>query len=53
MDISPEPQNAQDTITDHMKLKKMEEQSVDPLVLLRRGNKVHMGGDTDTKLGAD
>jgi hypothetical protein len=30
--------------TDHMKLKKKEEQSVDMLVLLRRGNKIPMGG---------
>jgi hypothetical protein len=28
-----------------MKLKKKEDQSVDTLVLLRRGNKIPMGGD--------
>jgi hypothetical protein len=32
--------------TDHMKLKKKEDQCVDTLVLLRRGNKISMGGDT-------
>ena len=29
---------------DHMKLKKKEDQSVDASVLLRRGNKIFMGG---------
>ena len=38
--------------TDHMKLKK-EDQSVDTLILLGRGNKIHMGGDTETKCGAE
>ena len=38
---------------DHMKLKKKEDQSVDTLVLLRRGNKIPMGGDTETKCGAE
>ena len=36
-----------------MKLKKMEDRSVDTLVLLRRGNKISMGGDTETKFGAE
>jgi hypothetical protein len=36
--------------TDHMKLKKKEDQSVDTSVLLRRGIKIPMGGDTETKL---
>jgi hypothetical protein len=36
-----------------MKLKKKKEQSVDTLVLLRRGNKIPMGGDTETKFGAE
>ena len=36
--------------TDQMKLKKKKEQSVDTLVLLRRGNKVFMAGHTETKL---
>ena len=35
-----------------MKLKK-EDQSVDTLVLLSRGNKISMGGDTETKCGAE
>jgi hypothetical protein len=30
-------------LTDHMKLKKKEDQSVDASVLLRRGNKIIMG----------
>ena len=36
-----------------MKLRKKEDQSVDVSVLLRRGNKILMGGDTDTKCGAE
>jgi hypothetical protein len=32
--------------TDHMKLKKKEDQSIDTSVLLRKGNKIPMGGDT-------
>jgi hypothetical protein len=36
-----------------MKLKKKEDQSVDTSVLLRRGNKIPMGGDTETKCGAE
>ena len=35
-----------------MKLKK-EDKSVDTLVLLRKGNKRPMGGDTETKCGAE
>ena len=31
-------------LTDHMKLKKKEDQSVDASVLLRRGNKIIMEG---------
>jgi hypothetical protein len=34
--------------TDHMKLKK-EDHEMDTSVLLRRGIKIHMGGDTETK----
>ena len=37
---------------DHMKLKK-EDQSVDTSALLRRGIKIPMGGDTETKCGAE
>jgi hypothetical protein len=36
-----------------MKLKKKEEHSGDTLVLLRGGIKIPMGGDTETKFGAD
>jgi hypothetical protein len=36
-----------------MNLKKKEDQSVDISVLLRRGNKTPMGGDTETKCGAE
>jgi hypothetical protein len=36
-----------------MKLKKKEDQSVDTLVLLRRGDKIPMGGDTETKCRAE
>ena len=39
--------------TDHMKLKKKEDQSVDTSILLRRGNKIPMRGDTETKCGAE
>jgi hypothetical protein len=35
-----------------MKLKKKKDQSVDTLVLLRRGNKIPMGGDTETRFRA-
>jgi hypothetical protein len=36
-----------------MKLKKKEDQSVDISVLLRRGNKISLGGHTETKCGAE
>jgi hypothetical protein len=36
-----------------MKLKKKEDQSVDTLVLLIRRNKIPIGRDTETKLGAE
>jgi hypothetical protein len=36
-----------------MKLKKKEDQSVNTSVLLRRGNKIPMGGDTETKCGTE
>ena len=38
--------------TEHMKVKKKEDQSVDASVLLRRGDKIPTGGDTETKCGA-
>jgi hypothetical protein len=39
--------------TDHMKLKKKEDQSVGVLVLLRRGNKILMGANMETKCGSE
>jgi hypothetical protein len=39
--------------TDHMKLKKKEDQSVDTSLLLRRRNKTAMGGDTEIKCRAE
>ena len=33
--------------------KKKGEQSMDTLVLLRRGNKIHTEGDTETKCGEE
>jgi hypothetical protein len=36
-----------------MKLKEKEDQSVDALVVLRVGSKMLMGGNTETKCGAD
>ena len=53
MGISPEAWKTQDTITDQMTIKKKEEQSMDAPVLLRRGNKIPMGGDSETKCGAE
>jgi hypothetical protein len=53
VDISLKAQTTQDTFIDNMKLKKKEDQSVDVLVLLRRGNKILMGGNTETKCGTE
>jgi hypothetical protein len=39
--------------TDHVKLKKKEDQSLDTLILLRMGIKIPMGGDTETKCGTE
>jgi hypothetical protein len=36
-----------------MKLKKKEDQSLDTLFLVRRGIKIPMGGDIETKCGAE
>jgi hypothetical protein len=36
-----------------MKLKKKEDQCVDTLVLLRKGNKIFMGANMETKCGAE
>ena len=38
---------------DQMKLKKKEDQSIETLALLRRGNKIPMEGYTETKCGAE
>ena len=37
----------------HMKIKKKEDRSVDTLILLRRENKIPMGGVAETKFGAE
>ena len=39
--------------TDQMKLKKKEDHNVDTSVLLRRGIKIPMGGDTETMFGGE
>ena len=52
MDISPKAWNIQDTI--HKPHETQEgRQSVDTLILLRRGNKMSMEGVTETKCGAE
>ena len=38
--------------TNHIKLKQKEDQIVNTLILLRRGNKIPMEGVTETKCGA-
>ena len=52
MDISPTASKTQDTIHRPHKLKE-EDKSVNTSVLLRWGNKIPMGKDTDTKCGAE
>ena len=49
MDINQTLQIPKIQFTDHMKLKKKEDKSVDVLALLRRGNKIPIGGVTETK----
>ena len=53
MDISPEAQNTQIQFTDHMKLKKKEDHSVGASVFLRKGNKILMGANIETKYRAE
>jgi hypothetical protein len=53
VDISPEARSTQNTVAEHMKLKKKEDQSVNTSSLLRRGSKIHMEGITETKCGTD
>lgn len=38
--------------TDHMNPKKKDDQSMDASVLLKRGTKIFIGGDMETKFGA-
>jgi hypothetical protein len=52
VDIRPEARNIKIQFTDHLKLKKKEDHSVDNSVL-RRGIKIPMGEDTKTKSGAE
>jgi hypothetical protein len=52
VDISPNLEIPKIQFTDHMKLNKKEDQSMETLVLLRRGNKIPIGRDTETKSGA-
>jgi hypothetical protein len=40
-------------LTDHMKLMKKEDQSMDTSVFLRKGNKILVGTNTETKCGAE
>ena len=51
--LAPKLQIPKIQFTDHMKPKKKEDQSVDVSVLLRRRNKILMGGNTETKCGAE
>ena len=53
MDIGPELRIPKIQITNHMKLKKKEDQSVNTWTLLRRGNKIPMEGLTETQFGAE
>jgi hypothetical protein len=53
VDIIPEAQNTQDKINRPNEVKRMEGQSVNTSVLLRSGNKIPMGRDTETKCGAE
>jgi hypothetical protein len=46
---NPKKKRKKNQFTDHMKLKKKEDQSVDISVLLRRGNKIPMEGITEEK----
>jgi hypothetical protein len=51
VDISPEAQNTQDTICKTHETQ--EDQSVDTLILLRRGNKISMEIFAETKFRAE
>jgi len=49
MDITQKLGIPKKQFTEHVKLKKKEDQNVDTSVFLRRGNKMIMGGNTGTK----
>jgi hypothetical protein len=53
MDTRPETWNTQDKIHKSHETQEKEDQSVDTSILLRRGIKIPMGGDTETKCGAE
>jgi len=49
VDFSPKSQKTHKQFTDHLKVKKKEDQIVDASVLLRRRSKILTGGNTGTK----
>ena len=51
--LAPKLRIPKTQFTDQMKLKKKEVQSMDISILLRRGIKIPMRGDTETKCGAE
>ena len=51
--LAQKPGIAKIQFIDQRKLKKKEDQNMDTLVLLRRENKIPMGGDKETKCGAE
>ena len=53
MDISPGAGILKIQFTKHKKLKKKEDQSVEILILLRRGNKILIEGVMETKCAAE
>ena len=53
MDISPKLRISKIQFTDHMRLKKKEDQSMEASVLLRKGKKILMGANMDTKYGPE
>jgi hypothetical protein len=53
VDINPKPGIPKIQFTDHMKLKKKDNPSVDALDLLRKENKILKGGNTGTKCRAE
>jgi hypothetical protein len=53
VDISPGAQIPKKQLTNSMKLKKTEDQSVDTLILRRSGNNIPIEGVTETKCGPE